>query len=389
MLDWFHSLIDNAFMPHGHCFLWRPGLLWFHVLSDGLTALAYFSIPAALIYLVRRRRDLVFGTMFWMFAGFILFCGLTHVIEAVAMWWPIYYTEGAVKAATGAVSAATAVSLWFLIPQALALPSAQDMRDANERLREENAHRRRVEEELRRANERLEARVQQRTEELEHFVYAASHDLQEPLRQIRTYSEFLTEDAGTQLGADARDDLYYIRESSERASARVEGLLSLSRVGRRSLKLANVDVGDCLRQALSSLRGRCDESGAEVGEPPSRIVRADPPLLTALYENLIDNAIKCSRERPVIRFTAEERHGELVLGVADEGIGVDPAYQNEILKPFYRLHVFDHAVGLGVGLSVCERIVRRHGGRLSVESTPGEGAHFRFTLRGEEVCDDE
>jgi PAS domain S-box-containing protein len=122
--------------PHGFCLLWEPGLIWTYAVSDAAIALAYFTIPAALAVLARRRRDLVFRPLFWLFATFILLCGTTHLLDVVTLWVPAYGLEGVVKAATAGASILTAIMLWHLLPEALSLPSHAQLRDVNTALRE-------------------------------------------------------------------------------------------------------------------------------------------------------------------------------------------------------------------------------------------------------------
>ena len=155
-----HSFSIEGFMPHGMCYLWKPDLLALHVISDSLIFLAYFTIPFTLLYFVRRRRDLEFNWMFVCFAVFIVACGATHFMEIVTVWRPEYWLSGAIKAITAAASVPTAILLMRLIPQALAIPSASSLRN-------EITERQRAEQEVRRMNEELEARVAERTAELE------------------------------------------------------------------------------------------------------------------------------------------------------------------------------------------------------------------------------
>ena len=129
----------SGLTPHGFCLLWEPGLIWTHAGSDSVIALAYFSIPAALVVVARRRKDLMFRPLFLLFAAFILLCGTEHLLEVLTLWVPAYGLEGAVKVATAAVSAVTAVALWLLLPQALALPSPAQLREADAALRESEA----------------------------------------------------------------------------------------------------------------------------------------------------------------------------------------------------------------------------------------------------------
>jgi PAS domain-containing protein len=154
-----YLLGSASFVPHGYCLLWRPDLVWVHAVSDLLIALAYFSIPLALIDFVRRRQDLRFKWIFWMFAAFITACGLTHVAGLVTLWQPYYGAQGLIKAWTALVSVGTAVAIWPLIPRALALPSPLQLQAANNRLQGEISQRVSAEEALRRANDELELRI--------------------------------------------------------------------------------------------------------------------------------------------------------------------------------------------------------------------------------------
>jgi len=168
MLDFIQKFFSSdGFMPHGHCYLWTPGIVWLHVVSDALIALAYYSIPITLVWFVRRRRDLDFRWMFVCFAVFILACGTSHLTEIWNVWHGNYWLSGAVKAVTAAASIVTAILLTRLMPHALALPSPAMLAGANARLEEEVGMRRRAQESLSGVNADLERRVQERTAELE------------------------------------------------------------------------------------------------------------------------------------------------------------------------------------------------------------------------------
>ncbi|MFB2835487.1 EAL domain-containing protein [Floridanema evergladense] len=136
---------SENFVPHGHCYLWNPGLVWLHLLSDGLTALAYYSIPLMLVYFVHKRHDLPFKSIFFLFSAFIVTCGTTHLLEVWTLWHPVYWLSGGVKALTALVSMYTALELWPLIPQALALPSPAELETANQKLAAEIAEKQQVE----------------------------------------------------------------------------------------------------------------------------------------------------------------------------------------------------------------------------------------------------
>jgi signal transduction histidine kinase/CheY-like chemotaxis protein len=157
---------SDGFLPHGLCLSWDPALIWLHVLSDGLIALAYYSIPAALLVFAMRRQDVPFHWVFLLFGAFILACGTTHVLGVVTLWQPVYALDGLVKALTAAVSVPVAATLWWLMPRALALPGLQQLADANQALTRQAAERDQADRQIREINASLDERVRQRTAEL-------------------------------------------------------------------------------------------------------------------------------------------------------------------------------------------------------------------------------
>ncbi len=158
---------NSGFMPHGHCFLWTPGLLWTYVVSDSVIWLSYYSIPVALWYFVRRRADLPFTWVFVMFAVFIFACGTTHLMAIWNIWQPAYWLDAGIKFGTAAASVGTAIALWPLMPRALALPSTRQLAESNRKLQQQISERTRIEQELQEANRLLEWHVQERTREID------------------------------------------------------------------------------------------------------------------------------------------------------------------------------------------------------------------------------
>jgi PAS domain-containing protein len=159
MIEFLRELFSSDFMGHGYCYLWKPDIVWLHAVSDGLIALAYYVIPVALVYFVRKRRDLPFHWMFFMFGIFIFGCGTTHALEVWTLWHGTYRLAGIIKALTAVASMATAVALVPLIPRALLLPSPGELCAANLRMEREMAERLRAEEALRTNEERLRLAV--------------------------------------------------------------------------------------------------------------------------------------------------------------------------------------------------------------------------------------
>ncbi|PSN12636.1 PAS domain-containing sensor histidine kinase [filamentous cyanobacterium CCT1] len=174
MVAYWQSLLSGPFIPHGHCYLWRPGLVWLHLLSDALIAVSYWTIAAGLVYFVQRRPDVPFKPLFWLFAAFIAACGATHLLEVWTLWFPTYWVSGAVKALTALISLYTAVELVPRLQPALALPNLTQLMDMNQALQSEISDRKQAEASLRAAemevrqlNQTLEERVQRRTAQLE------------------------------------------------------------------------------------------------------------------------------------------------------------------------------------------------------------------------------
>jgi signal transduction histidine kinase len=217
--------------------------------------------------------------------------------------------------------------------------------------------------------------------ELDEFTNLASHDLQEPLRILTTFSDLLRKDMGNTLPNGVAKDLGFITDAAKRMERLIKDLLALSRAGRVAKKRGKVSLSECADRALEALAMRMKESGAEVTRDALPRVWGDSTLITELYQNLIGNALKFrGNQRPIIRLTVEEQEDYQVFGVKDNGIGVDPKYAQQIFQPFRRLHGRDEYEGSGIGLAICRKIVERHGGKIWVESEPGKGSHFRFTI---------
>jgi len=217
--------------------------------------------------------------------------------------------------------------------------------------------------------------------ELDEFTYVASHDLQEPVRKLMAFSDWLRKDLGDSLPPRAEQDLGFIVDAAQRMQRLVGDLLALSRTGKVSMTREKVALDDAVNRALETLELKIAESGAALSRVPLPSVRGDLTLLSQLYQNLIGNALKfITAPIPEISLTADQVNGEWVFGVRDNGIGIDPKYIEQIFQPFKRLHGRGQFDGSGIGLSICRKVVERHGGRIWVESEEGRGAHFKFTL---------
>jgi len=242
------------------------------------------------------------------------------------------------------------------------------------RMQQERTH---AQEELARKAEEL-ARSNR---DLEQFAYVASHDLQEPLRMVAAYTQLLAQRYQGRLDAEADKFIGYAVEGALRMQALVQDLLTFSRVGRNSTARKNVDCNRVVREAGQNLAAAIEESGAVIRHGRLPEVSSDHLQMVQLFQNLIANALKFrGPQPPIISISAQGKGGEWEFAVADNGIGIAPEHQELIFVIFQRLHTRTEYPGNGVGLAICKKIVERQGGRIWVESEPGKGATFRFTL---------
>jgi PAS domain S-box-containing protein len=218
--------------------------------------------------------------------------------------------------------------------------------------------------------------------ELQQFAYVASHDLQEPLRMIGSYTQLLERRYADKLDADAREFMGFIVDGATRMKQLIEDLLAYSRVGTRGKELRPVPAEGALERALVNLRASIDSTGAQVTHDALPEVVADDTQLIQLFQNLIGNAIKFKKQDEPIRVHVgvSDAGSEWRFSVSDNGIGIEPQYYQRIFMVFQRLHTRDEYPGTGIGLAICKKVVDRHRGRIWVESAPGQGSTFHFTL---------
>lgn len=242
-------------------------------------------------------------------------------------------------------------------------------RDITERKRaEEELHH--TLEELRRSNA-----------ELEQFAYVASHDLQEPLRAVAGMVQLLQQQYQGQLDEEADEFIELAVEGANRMQTLINDLLAYSRVGRRGKPFEPVSAGECLQKALRNLEVAVSESRARITADELPTVTADSTQLVQLLQNLIGNSLKfCNNQPPQIHISTVKGANNWQISVCDNGIGIEPQYFERIFQVFQRLHLRDEYPGTGIGLALCQKIVERHGGKIWVESQPGQGSTFYFTL---------
>ena len=228
----------------------------------------------------------------------------------------------------------------------------------------------RVNEELRRSNK-----------EIEQFAHVASHDLQEPLRMVTSYLQLIERRYADRLDAKGKEFIGFAVDGARRMKALIKDLLELSRAGTHNTKFQEVDGGPILAHALNNLKTAIDESGAAITNDPLPGFVGDPVLLIQVFQNLIANAIKFQKHTPPrVHVSAQRQGAEWIFSIRDNGIGIEPQHLDRIFRIFERLHSTEEYAGSGIGLAITQKIVERHGGKIWVESQPGTGSTFHFSI---------
>jgi PAS domain S-box-containing protein len=226
-----------------------------------------------------------------------------------------------------------------------------------------------------------EQKLEESNDRLEQFAYAASHDLQEPLRMVSSYLQLIERRYADDLDEDGREFLEFAVDGADRMSDMIEGLLEYSRVDTQGESFERIELEEIVEDVLEDLQFQIEESDAEVTVESLRCVEGDASQVRQVFQNLVSNAIEYSGDDPPrIHISAEPDGERRVISISDEGIGIDPADTERIFEVFQRLHNQEEHAGTGIGLALCRRVVERHEGDIWVESDPGEGTTFHFTL---------
>lgn len=439
MLDW---MTNPAFMPHGYCMLWHPALLWTHVVSDGLIALAYFSIPGMIVYYLRKRTAIadipgIYLAVGLMFACFIVFCGITHVLGLVTIWLPWYGIEGISKFATALVSVATALACIPILPKALSLRSAEELEQINQSLKNEIQQREARERELDQRNQELSAQIEARSraEQSEQNALHEKDELARTLRELRAAQARLVEseklaslgkamagiahEVNTPVGiavtstsalsgeleqihqalsdhtlseAALRSFLDTAREAttlSEASLQRAAGLLqSVKQVATDQSNDARrtVELHSYLQLVLDSIKPKYFSSRRNVTLqcPADLVAECIPGALSQVVTNLVINALTHAYEPEdpgdvALRVRQDGR--EIVLECEDQGRGIPPDLQQKIFEPFFTTRAGHGGSGIGLDL-VTSAVTDKLGGSIQLRSAPGEGSLFivRFPI---------
>jgi chemotaxis family two-component system sensor kinase Cph1 len=372
MGEFFRNLFDtDSWPPRWQCGTWTDFHGWLYIISDLLIWGSYFTIPLIIIRYISKKTNIVFTKIYFLFAGFILACGTTHFLDALAFWYPAYRLSALVRFATGVISW---VTIYYLIKSLPALFALRNPIEVEKELEETKI------EENRKAMIRT-VELERKNKELEQFAYVASHDLQEPLRTTSSFIEIFKEKYMGKMDEETDTILTYISQSNDRMKVLIKDLLDYSRIGRKPV-IENVNCNEIIDDVLADLSVNINESKTTILTEKLPFVRGYPTELKQLFQNLVSNSIKFRREGidPEIRISAERNNGHWQFAVKDNGIGIEENDSERIFVIFQRLHTRSEYDGSGIGLSHCKKIVELHGGNIWVKSKPGEGSVFYFTI---------
>ncbi|BAY25442.1 two-component sensor histidine kinase [Calothrix sp. NIES-2100] len=397
--------VDGAFIPHGHCYLWKPELVLLHILSDSLIALAYFSIPVALVYFVRKREDLPFKSILLLFGGFIISCGTTHLMEIWTLWHPTYWLSGLIKAITAFISIYTAVVLLPIIPQALALPSPTQLEKANSQLKltlQElaNTQAQLIHTEKMSSLGQLVGGIvheinnpinfiygnttvaQEYTENLLDLVSLYQENYPNPPEEIQVITEKIDLDF---INEDLPKILSSIQMGADRIRKLILGLRNFSRLDEANVK--EVDIHEGIDSTLlilqNRLKGKADHGDIEVIKEYGKLPKVEcyPGQLNQVFLNILNNAIACvksSSNQPQIRIHTEVLEGsnQVIIKITDNGRGVTEEVQEKISDSSFT----NKSIDTNVGISISHQIIAQHGGQLNSIAVSPQGTEILIQI---------
>jgi len=354
----------SGFPPRWTCGLWTPVHGWIHIVCDLLISGAYFAIPVILVWFLRKRKDVPFPAVFWLFGLFILSCGAGHLIDATLFWFPWYRLSALGKILIAVASWGTVVALIPVVPAALRLPG---LKTVNEQLAREIEVR-----------ESVEAKLLQRNRDLEMLLHITSHDLRTPLRAIQNFSRLIEE---TSLPDNASNYFQRIRRGANRMDLLLDDIMTMCRVRQLDIGNASIPGHQLVTEALERLAWQPDQDPGTVKIiTPLPDIHANVAWAITAVANLLSNARKFSGDAPPdVEIRGNGTNG---LVIADRGPGVPEDQAEAIFQMFHR-GVGRTIDGTGAGLAIVRTIAERHGGAAWMQPREGGGSEFFIRFSSE------
>lgn len=400
----FFTNLLQIYVPRNQCMYHEAGLIWLHIASDLLITISYYSIPIALIYFAKRRRDLAYNWIFLMFAFFIILCGTTHIFNIIAIWAPMYRLDGILKLMTGLISIFTAIMLWRLMPHALALPSqieitqrkdelealvqqrTQELTAANEAFRES-------EEKFKALAENAEAANKTKSE----FLANMSHELRTPMNAVVGLSHILS--LNKTLPAKEAEMVRTLQLSAQSLMGLINDLLDISKIESNRLQIERIpfSLSEVINEVFSVLSVKAEEKDillhCDYSPEGEEHFLGDPLRIRQILINLVSNAIKFTNDGGVNVTVASSSNDdgkmEFKITVTDTGIGIPKDKLDSVFDKFIQADtsITRKYGGTGLGLAISKNLARMMQGDITVKSDYGNGATFTLHLPLEQVKD--
>lgn len=379
-MELFNILFDTSgYPPRWHCGHWTLFWGWLHILSNFFIFVAYVGIPIAILYSRKLFKRFRFNIIFLLFAGFIFFCGLTHLNEAILFWYPFYNFAGVVKFFTALISVTALITFIVRLPAISELLTEKQTSQALKAIIKDSKE-----------NElnlyQLNVQLENSNAELAEFTYIVSHDLKEPIRGIHNYCKILLEECATSFDEETKRNLERLPKLAKRLEQQIDSLLEYSKLGKLNLTIETVDLNTLINESSEMIEHFKKAKNADIiikNKLPK--VKGDYLKLLAVFTNLISNACKYNDDpHPIIKIGSlpnEADPSKVIIYVKDNGIGIDEEHFQRVFTIFKRLHSqASYGGGTGVGLTIVNKIIKLHDGKIWIESKPGKGSTFYFTL---------
>ena len=376
--DFFSKIFDTAdWPPRWHCGSWTDFHGWLYILSDLFTWAAYFAIPILLFRIINKRKDIPFPKIIWLFIGFILLCGTTHLFDAIIFWWPAYRLSALIRFFTAVVSIITVFAMYKILPIVYKIRTL-------EQLEAEIEERKKAEQEAR--NHQI---LQQAAEDLmakkDEFMSIASHELKTPLTSVKTSLQLLERMVNKNEGLESAGPFVAIAvKQTNKLSEIISDLLDVTRIQAGKLELFKSDFNllQMIRESVEQFNFPENRHKIVIEGDPELTIHADIKRIEQVLSNLLTNALKYSDAKDAETVSIKKLNdGPVRVAITDHGIGIPEDKIENIFDRFYRVeNTSQNFSGVGLGLYISSEIIKRHNGEIGLTSTLGNCSTFWFII---------